>query len=229
MTANAILEAQKSKHPGGNNEITQVQLSILREQDFGSLECKSCSLRKTDSGTQEMAKPQDMGFQPKETLEAMTERADTFLEQYIAPALATDKEHEHTVAVVSHGLILGVLWKALLLRFASQSISLGPEVSLKAARRPIENLPGWSNTGYLDLSILPHGRTAVLTHDKAGATQTKSVMTFTGWKMVIEAVNSKQHLRSLKRTRGGVGSSTYDPKQKSLESFFKQPKAQPAE
>jgi hypothetical protein len=45
-----------------------------------------------------------------------------------------------------------------------------------------------------------------------------------GWKMVVRNVNSKDHLSNLKRTRGGVGSSTYDARQKSLEVYFKKPK-----
>lgn len=40
----------------------------------------------------------------------------------------------------------------------------------------------------------------------------------------IRAINSKAHLQGLKRTGGGVGSSTFDPAQRSIKSFFKKQK-----
>lgn len=45
-----------------------------------------------------------------------------------------------------------------------------------------------------------------------------------GCTATIIAVNSIEHLRGLKRTRGGVGSSVHSESQKSLETFFKRKK-----
>ena len=42
-----------------------------------------------------------------------------------------------------------------------------------------------------------------------------------GFTMLINTVNGKDHLKHLKRTGGGVGSSKFDDKQKTIESFFK--------
>lgn len=42
--------------------------------------------------------------------------------------------------------------------------------------------------------------------------------------MIVERINSKEHLKNLKRTGGGVGSSRFDSSQKSIESFFKRPR-----
>ncbi|KAK6581972.1 hypothetical protein PZA11_005669 [Diplocarpon coronariae] len=39
--------------------------------------------------------------------------------------------------------------------------------------------------------------------------------------LVVRAVNSKQHLVNLKKTRGGIGSLEHDSKQKTVDSFFK--------
>lgn len=56
------------------------------------------------------------------------------------------------------------------------------------------------------------------------ADSTASKHSFTAWTTMICAVNQKAHLNNLKRTRGGVGSSRHDEKQKSINSFFKKQK-----
>jgi hypothetical protein len=45
-----------------------------------------------------------------------------------------------------------------------------------------------------------------------------------GWKTVIETINGKDHLRTLKRTGGGLGNSRHDPSQRNMDSFFKRQK-----
>jgi hypothetical protein len=45
-----------------------------------------------------------------------------------------------------------------------------------------------------------------------------------GWKTTVLTVNGKDHLKGLKRTGGGVGSSRHDASQKGIESFFKRRK-----
>ena len=42
--------------------------------------------------------------------------------------------------------------------------------------------------------------------------------------LVVKAVNSQEHLKGLKKTRGGIGSLKHDEKQKTMDSFFKQQK-----
>ena len=42
--------------------------------------------------------------------------------------------------------------------------------------------------------------------------------------LVVKAVNSQEHVRGLKKTRGGIGSSAHDSSQKTMESFFKRRK-----
>jgi broad specificity phosphatase PhoE len=44
------------------------------------------------------------------------------------------------------------------------------------------------------------------------------------WSTVILTINGKDHLRNLKRTGGGVGSSRHDAAQKNIDSFFKRRK-----
>ena len=153
MTAKAIEDAQNSKRSeGGNTSV--VQLVDLREQDFGSLECLPWSSKQSDMTTHKLPKPGDTGFKPKETSEAMANRADSFLDDYILSQLAVDEEEEAVIAVVSHGLILAVLWRSILARFGAHKVSLGSEISSKTGSRPLEYLPGWSNTGYVELDIV---------------------------------------------------------------------------
>ncbi|KAJ4340736.1 hypothetical protein N0V87_002398 [Didymella glomerata] len=45
-----------------------------------------------------------------------------------------------------------------------------------------------------------------------------------GWTTTIMTINGKDHLKGLKRTGGGVGSSRHDASQKGIESFFKRRK-----
>lgn len=45
-----------------------------------------------------------------------------------------------------------------------------------------------------------------------------------GWSTKILTINGKDHLKGLKRTGGGVGSSRHDTSQKSIETFFKRRK-----
>ncbi len=225
ITAKAVENAQKKRTSTGA-AVTVVPLELLREQDFGSFECVPWSLKRSHLTADKLPKPEDVGFKPKETTEAMTKRADTFLDDYILPQLVVDSEEESTVAVVSHGLILAVLWKALLKRFGPGTVVLAPEIGSKTGSRPLEYLPGWSNTGYLELDIVTapdptDGKTTLI--EKALQPKTEGAALLSGRKMVLRGVNTIDHLNNLKRTRG-VGSSTYDARQKSLEGFFKKAK-----
>jgi broad specificity phosphatase PhoE len=42
--------------------------------------------------------------------------------------------------------------------------------------------------------------------------------------LVVKAVNSQEHLKGLKKTRGGIGSLKHDSNQKTMDSFFKKRK-----
>lgn len=215
-TASEICQSQNVEHPA--LQIAPIQLALLREQDFGSFELQPWNQRKDSPSTN------DADFKPKETKAAMKARADTFLDDSLLPLLALDDESEQVVGVISHGLFLGALWRALLLRFGPLTISFHPEVLPLGSRKPIEHLPSWSNTGYLELSLhsVSHSvnEQSVVEHKVTGS-QTSITLNAT---MKVVAVNSKAHLTSLKRTRGGVGSSTSDDKQKRVDSFFKRSK-----
>jgi Histidine phosphatase superfamily (branch 1) len=229
MTAGAIKDAQENTWPG--NVCSVVKLAILREQDFGSLECTPwASRRGVVLHDQTTTSPDHANFVPKETNKAMTQRAEVFLDDYLTPLLALDTEEENYIAVVSHGMFLGVLWRSLLARFGPQSISLAPEVRGNMAGRPLQYRPGWANTGFLELDIVngTNGSAMQETNVITGlpfafSESTNPQSALAHWKMVVRAVNGTEHLNNLKRTRGGVGSATFDAKQKNLETFFRKP------
>jgi hypothetical protein len=45
--------------------------------------------------------------------------------------------------------------------------------------------------------------------------------------LVVKAMNSQEHVKGLKKTRGGIGSLKYDTNQKTVDSFFKKRKLEP--
>lgn len=191
-----------------------VALPLLREQDFGSLELVHWSSKRADDAfTTKVPSATDPDFKHKETAEQMKERADQFLNDFIIPMLALDGEEN--VAIVSHGLFLSALWRALLSRFDSSQVSLGPEVASPGPGRPLEYVGAWSNTGYLELTIQP---TPPSSEELSTDTRTAR---FDGTLKVL-AINRRDHLDNLKRTRG-IGSGAFDSRQKQIDTFFKRP------
>lgn len=64
------------------------------------------------------------------------------------------------------------------------------------------------------------------TDPNAVAPQSSTPRMAYGWKTKILTINGKDHLKGLKRTGGGVGSSRHDASQKGIESFFKRRKVE---
>jgi hypothetical protein len=89
-----------------------------------------------------------------ESKESMAKRADTFLDQHLLPLFDSDTAaEEYTVAIISHGILLSNLWRRLLLRLPRRSLKIAPDVTAARGDIILEHLGGWSNTGYLHLSI----------------------------------------------------------------------------
>ncbi|KAF5022912.1 hypothetical protein F66182_5031 [Fusarium sp. NRRL 66182] len=178
-TARAVLDAQKRAE-----DLRLVQVPELREKDFGSVE-----------GTKFGSAVEHEGA---ETSEAMRKRVDAFLDEHL-PVL-----HEgSTVCIIAHGIILGVLYKALCARMSSVTTRPDAQPELQTGSRFAR--PGWSNTGYLE---------AVITGPKSATDQSRL-------QLCVVKVNSVEHLKGLKKTRGGIGSAKFDVKQKTMDSFFK--------
>ncbi|KAL6247797.1 hypothetical protein RBB50_005145 [Rhinocladiella similis] len=204
-----------------------IRLPLLREQDFGSLELVPWASRRA----QEAINPEDPSFQPQETAEAMARRADMFINDHVIPlsasSLAVGQDSlPECVAVVSHGLFLSALWKTLLTKFHSGTVVLGPNIEVLSYGRPLEYLPSWSNTGFLEMTIHQNDTEPLPepTSQEPLATRIDNTSPFARCRVTVHTVNGKDHLSDLRRARGGIGSSPYDAKQKSLDGFFKRPK-----
>lgn len=232
MTAEEIRKAQVSKSTECTSNPDVVKLLLLREQDFGSLELVPWASRRAQNAfTPELSSLEDPEFRPQETAEAMTHRAECFLSDHILPLLAVAQAEnsaivQDCVAVVSHGLFLSVLWRSLLSKFDADGVRINPKVEISTNGRPLAYLPNWSNTGFLELrigspsDIIPSRISAI----ESSSQEADGTRPLASRLLTILAINSKDHLLNLKRTRGGVGSAPFDARQKSLEGFFKRPK-----
>ncbi|KAK4693633.1 hypothetical protein P7C71_g3804, partial [Lecanoromycetidae sp. Uapishka_2] len=230
-TANSICSWSDAAQ-GGKLEVTP--LKVLREQDFGYYEGKPFYARSRDSnksGKEEnRSKHQDdPDFVDVESKESMALRMNQFLQDHLTPLLQAErKEKEQIVAIVSHGIILPHLWRCFLKFLPKNSVTLSPGLSVGTGGvTPLEYLGGWSNTGYMELDV--QKTTAPSTgaaSDRAKLPSSNvedTTATLPDYKVVIKAVNGKEHLQGLKRTKG-VGSSKFDEGQKSINSFFKKQK-----
>jgi hypothetical protein len=173
----------------------------LRERDFGSKEGTAVSKSHARRSP---------GWQDPESSASMSARADRFLLTYLIPTLLRAGEND-TIAVVSHGIFLSILWSRL-------SAVLGGRVRWREA--PAGGLV-WSNTGFTWIRLLPPPSLA----SNGRASSPGDAMS--GWSAVVEKLNSVQHLVGLRRTRGGVGSVQYRPGQKIVQDFFKKSEIQP--
>lgn len=179
------------------------QLAELREKDFGSGEGQSFA-----SGAKGRDERPHVGA---ETAQAMRVRADRFLEEHLLPLVpSTSQGGNISVVLVAHGLILSSLFKCLYDHLSPGSISVAPEATANGypfsstkSKSDLVVLPSWSNTGYLEATL-----TFTEPRDWASV------------KMHVCRVNSTDHLKGLRKTRGGIGSARFDEKQKTMESFF---------
>lgn len=121
-----------------------VQLPLIAERDFGSMEGK-----KPHKRTQEYI--DSPGFVGKESKESLARRADVFLDDHLLPLLEEwPVIADLTVAVVSHGIFLDSLWRRLLLRLPPKSVAFASGLN-QDPRLSLDRLGGWSNTGFLEL------------------------------------------------------------------------------
>lgn len=171
----------------------------------------------------------------------MKNRATSFLNQHLLPLIFDDFKHEANIAIVSHGIMLRVLWSRLVELFDPMYISIAPGVRLWNGEPAAFISPVWSNTGYMMLSIqqsypvpaLSTGKQSSF-HAPAPAVQATAKATrptetsvpdvfylLHGWSMKVLAIDNKEHLTGLRRTRGGIGSATHDARQKRIDQFFR--------
>lgn len=231
-TAKAVRDFQLEKT---GQKLHVKRLEVLREQDFGFYEGKPFYARPTGSNksgkhNHRSEHSNEPDFQDVESKESLNSRADLFVHEHLLPILCKSTDSKETImAVVSHGIILNHLWRSILKLFAQRTVSLAPGVSIGGAGGgALEYLGGWSNTGYLELDIQPMmtGKEPAVSESNTTTTtpaNTDGLTPLPGLAMIIRAVNGKEHLQGLKRTRG-VASGKHDEGQKKIDGFFKKSK-----
>nr|KMM70861.1 hypothetical protein CPAG_07172 [Coccidioides posadasii RMSCC 3488] len=215
------------KEPNASS-LQPILLPVLMEKDFGSLEGESWRTSTVARSTL----PPTLGLDHKEpeSVASMAARANQFRDDFLLPLLYADLETTEVVAIVSHGIVLSVLWETLTTLCQHDHLVYSATVQAQARR------PGWSNTGYMELDILkaaggiarhiscnsPPENSEARSHSAQGARVTDSLSTIT-LKITVHTVNCRQHLQNLRRTGSGIGSAAYDPKQKRINNFFVAP------
>lgn len=220
-TASAILDAQQKRDGRNAGAAKEVIKSVdLRERDFRSGEGVrfEASAGDIDGGRN--------AFADAESRDEMRVRAERFIDAHLHPLLdanveGTDKDarNRRAIVVVAHGLILNVLLSSLLQRYAPSELArlLPPATraggSDAAQRRRAELRVPWNNTGYLAMTV--KAKTAGKNNEKSGDAGKR-----VGVQLQVTTVNCVEHLDGLKKTRGGIGSARFDPKQKTMDAFF---------
>ncbi|KAG7072005.1 phosphoglycerate mutase [Colletotrichum scovillei] len=191
--------------------VAPLQLAELREKHFG-----------TGEGQRFGARSSGERHEGAEDHDSMRVRAERFVNEYLAPLFACvegerDEEQEgassgtESIIIVAHGIILGVLARVLL--------AAGNFGSLATGTSDQQQRFSWSNTGYLLIHI--KSMPAVDAKEPAGLRSGTQEPKWPHLKLEIVEVNCIEHLRGLKKTRGGIGSAKFDEKQKTLSAFFK--------
>lgn len=210
-TAQAIIDSQVSTGTNKGRQTTAVQLvkvADLRERNFGSAEGKRFGAPRGDA----------------ETHEEMRVRAERFIKEHLDPLLddlVRGMKPAASIVVVSHGILLNSLLKALLTRYAPAELFRLTN-TMPAAGQSVY-LASWSNTGYVE---------AVIGTKQLSTGAASTGLTFAGSSMAatplvpvvtlsVARVNAVDHLDGLKKTRGGIGSAQFDNKQRTVDSFFR--------
>ncbi|PHH59519.1 hypothetical protein CDD81_3134 [Ophiocordyceps australis] len=189
QTAQIIHDAQ---HPACLNVI---RVEELREKHFGSAEGQS--YRAKDPFLQNGPCLPEAA----ESNDSMNARMHSFFNRHLAPLLHRECEsgQEMTCAIVSHGIILSVLYKVLSTKISRVTT---PEVlSAKSDANVPPVCPSWSNTGFLDVTLSRSNPSSPLV-------------------LCISSVNCTLHLANLRKTRGGIGSAPLDQRQRTIRHFF---------
>ncbi|KAI0130762.1 phosphoglycerate mutase-like protein [Daldinia grandis] len=187
-----------------------IQLPELREKDYGSSEGKK------------YRNPNGLIQPDSETSESMRIRIDQFLDSHLTPIVDTHVSDEITVAIVAHGIILGVLLKGLLKRFPG----LVGSATRNGNRDSWPESAAWSNTGVLQArlelsnSVSKPGCPSDAVSVSSATPEDDSNLQRQTICLTVELINNVDHLGGLKKTRGGIGSTKFDSRQRTMDSFF---------
>ncbi|KAF9454680.1 phosphoglycerate mutase-like protein [Macrolepiota fuliginosa MF-IS2] len=202
MTADAIHGAQMDPKP------TRYSSMLLREQNYGSAEGKRWDSPRIDGLTLEehyskgmypVLRGRSKRFPGGESLEDLEIRAERVIDEILMPYVRDEADGDAHIAIVSHGNFLSELVAALVKRD-------------KPTSRNIHGCRGMKNTGWTRVVVTTKGLDPEATSDHSGLELVD---------VRVTQVNNHDHLLPLKRQRGGIGSSVYDPQQKDIRGFFR--------
>ncbi|KAI2790979.1 hypothetical protein POX_c03832 [Penicillium oxalicum] len=238
ITAEGICRLQPC--PTAQAPLTPILTADLRERDFGSLEGVRISRVPVPAGTSQSIgdRQRILAHNQKETKESMRDRSLNFLQTHLLPLVLEEERSERNVAIVAHGLILRALWNCLTEFFDSSSISLLPGIAAWTGGPAALLSPVWSNTGFMEIliAVIPPllslsqpqasglgdgGTSEPRCGQEAPPSSSGQSSLLQGWSMQILGVDNTEHLVGIRRTRGGIGSASYDSRQKRIDQFFK--------
>lgn len=201
-TAKAICDARNDGHGPAGHVLRAVPVSELREKHFGNWE-----------GVKYAPAPAPASQIDAETPESMRSRANFFLDHHLWPVLAetltlpADSDNA-CVIVISHGILLGALTRAL-----AEKLAHGSSLNASFAQLSSSRI-AWSNTGYLDIAMARQPADSVPSASRRAAP-------WSWTRSSLVQVNCTKHLAGLHKTRGGIGSAAHDHRQRTLEGFFR--------
>jgi len=246
ITAEGICRQQRPKSGGARS--SPILTSDLREKDFGSLEGVRFSPALGKAGNRnachgDSSSTPTLTHIESESTASMRQRATSFLNTHLLPLLFDETHQRANVAIVAHGIILRVLWHCLIELFDPKDILTAPGITAGDGRPPVLISPSWSNTGFMSLSIQPLRSVSTSPSKRQPYNQMQLVanaappteclpptqdisvadthFVLCGWSMRILALDSRDHLSNLRRTRGGIGSASHDNRQKRIDQFFR--------
>ncbi|CAK7224385.1 hypothetical protein SBRCBS47491_005531 [Sporothrix bragantina] len=226
-TASAILDAQRKRDDNcdekGPDKV--IKCVDLRERDFRSGEGTRFG---ASSGSGKCRGGGRNTFADAESWDEMSVRARRFIDEHLDRLLveagdSKEKEDRRTIIVVAHGLILNVLLSMLLLRYTPSEMTrlqppLLPGAGVGSSDRKRDQLRvPWTNTGHL---VIHASRLKTKSLSNADGSTADADAEASGVKLQVVSINCIEHLDGLKKTRGGIGSAQFDPKQKTMDSFF---------
>lgn len=197
-TAQAIADAQKDGPPP-----RVVRVSDIREKDFGSMEGKKTSAIRTAEDR--------ASVEPRASVEA---RIGRFVDEHLAPLFQRHAADDIAIVVVSHGLVLGPLIRALQARYPSEMGSTNPQPSSGADQHI-----AWNNTGVLQAKLVRRQSKATRPEPASPLSATQAQPS-SRMMLQVQFVNNVDHLQGLRKTRGGIGSAKFDSRQRTMKSFF---------
>lgn len=218
------------------------QSDLLKEQHFGSVEGQPWAASRSSSAALHYSRADR--YPDGESRDDVAARASRAVNHLLMPHIINGKghlEHRSNVVIVSHGIFLSELirelfgrracgqndpwrssglvntgWTRLVLGFEDEAAS--DEDASESGPEPAEAATGERTD---QTQLVSSSRSGI--DQPALSSQSVSSAFSSRLSVRVVAVNQNPHLGGLKRQRGGIGSATFDVKQRSLNDFFGRP------